>query len=375
MGFDVSLPQDRLEQLLRAAGRAASGRAPQPVLSGLLLAADGDRLAVTGYDLSMGVASETLATVAKGGAVVAPYRMLSALVAALPQGSMVRLAADGTGALAIEAGEGRYAVALTHEPEDFPTLPTLGDVEPIGLPYGTIKRALNAVAFCVSTEESKQILCGVQFSIEGRDLRVSGIDGNRGSFYDLPGIVETGKDSSFVVPASAVKEVLKLGLADDDLLLVIHTEAFAAFDAGDTTIFTNLLAGAYPPFFQLLSETCKTQIIGDRQGLISAVERAAIVANAETGGVSLAFDAKTGDISISAANESGSAADLVPTQSGSTGQDFTLTLNSRFCLDALRHVESELVSIAFNDVRLIQFSPVGSSLHRQLVATISKPTA
>jgi DNA polymerase-3 subunit beta len=370
MGFDVSAPQATLEQLLRAAGRAVNGRATHPVLQGLLLTAGEDRLTVAGYDLATGIRSEGPALVAETGSVVAPYRMLSALVAALPEGSMVRLKGDGTGGLAIEAGEGRYSVALSHEPDDFPNLPTLGDAEPFGLPFGALKRALNAVAFAVSTEESKQILCGVQFAINGGDLRVSGIDGKRGSIYDLPGIVETGKDESFVVPGPAVKELLKLGLADDDLLLISHTPALAAFEAGDTTILTNLLAGQYPDFAALLPKTCTTEIIGDRQAMISAVERAAIVANAETGAVAFTYDAKTGDISISVANDAGSAADLVAAENGSKGKDFTLTLASRYALDALRHVETELVSLSFADPRMVQVKPLRSELHRQLIAGI-----
>jgi len=370
MAFDVSMPQATLSGLLRATGRAVSSRATHPVLSGLLLAAAGDRLTATGYDLATGIRSEGPALVAVAGAVVAPYRMLSALVAALPDGSMVRLKAEETGTLAIEAGEGRYSVALSHEPDDFPALPTLGDVEPIGLPFGALRRALNAVAFAVATEESKQILCGVQFAITGGDLRVSGIDGKRGSIYDLPGIAGTGKDGSFVVPGSAVKELLKLGLADDDLLLVSHTAAFAAFEAGDTTILTNLLAGQYPDFAALLPKTCNTEIIGDRLAMISAVERAAIVANAETGAIAFTYDAKTGDISISVANDAGSAADLVAAENGSKGKDFTLTLASRYAIDALRHVETELVSLSFADPRMVQVKPLGSELHRQLIAGI-----
>jgi DNA polymerase-3 subunit beta len=372
MAFDVSVRQATLEQLLKAAGRAVSGRAPQPVLQGVLLTADGDRdrLTATGYDLATGIRSEGPAEVAEAGSVVAPYRMLSALVAALPGGSMVRITADGTGVLALEAGEGCYSVALSHEPDDFPALPVLGEVEPIGLPFGAMRRALNAVLFAVSTEESKQILYGVQFAIKGGDLRVSGVDGKRGSIYDLPGIVETGKDGSFVVPSGAAKEILKLGLADDDLLLVSRTQALAAFDAGETTVFTGLLAGQYPDFNSLLPKTCTNIIVGDRLSLIAAVERAAIVASAEAGGIAFTYDAKTGDISISVANDSGSAADLVAAQDGTKGKNFTLTLASRYALDALRHVETKLVSLSFADPRMVQVKPLGSELHRQLIAGI-----
>lgn len=376
MGMDVTLPQDRLQGLLRAAGRAVSGRAAQPVLASLLLSADGETgtLTACGFDLSLGIRAESPASVAVAGSVVVPHRMASALVSALPEGILVRLVDEGTGALSVQAGEGRYSLALAYEAGDFPALPTVAGVEALALPFGAVKRALTAVAYAAATEESKQILCGVEFAIKGEDLRVTGADGNRMAFYDLPGITETGEQSFFVVPSAAVKEVLKLGLADDDLLLVSHTDAFGLFDAGDVTIITNLLAGSYPRLDSLVPKTCGTAIKGDLREMVSAVERAAIVANAETGSVAISYDAKTGDVSITAANDTGSAADLIAAEKGSKGASFSLTVSSRYLLDALRHSDAELVSIGFSDPRLIQVSPVGSVLHKQLIATITKPT-
>jgi DNA polymerase III subunit beta len=373
VSFDVSVPQDRLQGLLRTAGRAVSGRAAQPVLQGLLLAADEDRLTATGYDMALGIRADTLATVAAAGSVVAPYRMLSALVAALPEGLMVRLLDDGAGALRFEVGEGRYSVALSHGPEDFPALPVIDGGEEIALPFGSIKRALSAVAYAASNEEHKQALCGIEFRLKTGDFRFMGTDGTRASIYSLPGIAETGEDSSFIVPTAAVKEILKLGLADDDLLLVSQTNAFALFDAGDTAIITNLLAGKIPDFGEIAAKTVKalkTQITADRQALISAVERASVVANVEAGTVSISYDPATGDLSISASNDAGSAADLVPAHKDAKGQAWNLHLLNRFIMDALRHVETEAVSIAFSDPRMVLVSPVGSVLHQQMLATI-----
>jgi DNA polymerase III subunit beta len=371
--FDLTVPQANLQSILRSAGRGISSKAAHPVLQGILLVAEDGLLAATGYDLALGVRSATKAIVQVHGSVVAPYRMLSALVAALPEGSMVRLLDDGTGALRLEAGEGRYSVALSHEPEDFPALPVIDGGEEIALPFGSIKRALSAVAYAASNEEHKQALCGIEFRLKTGDFRFMGTDGTRASIYSLPGIAETGEDSSFIVPTAAVKEILKLGLADDDLLLVSQTNAFALFDAGDTAIITNLLAGSIPNFGEIAARTVKAlkaQITADRQALISAVERASVVANVEAGTVSISYDPATGDLSISASNDAGSAADLVPAHKGAKGQAWNLRLLNRFIMDALRHVETEAVSIAFSDPRMVLVSPVGSALHQQMLATI-----
>jgi DNA polymerase-3 subunit beta len=333
--------------------------------------------------LALGIRAEAPAAVAEAGSVVAPSRMLAALVGTLPAGSMVRLLDAGTGALAIEAGEGRYSVALSHEPEDFPRLPTVDTEESIGLPFGQIRRALSAVLYACSKEECRTILQGVQFCRIGTDLRLTGGINSRSSIFELPGILETGKDASFVIPGQAAKELLKLGLADDDLLLISHTDSFACFDASDTVIFTNLMAGKYPPFYTLIPNNCTTEVVCNRQATISAIERVSVVANAETGKIAFTYNSKTGDVSISVANDAGSAADLIATEAGSKGEDFSVVFNSSFILDALRHAEAKLVSISFNEnklakdgleAKLIKVSPVGMLLHNQLLATIGQPT-
>jgi DNA polymerase III sliding clamp (beta) subunit (PCNA family) len=308
--------------------------------------------------------------------------MLAALVGTLPAGSMVRLQDSGTGALAIEAGEGRYSIALSYEPEDYPVLPTIAAVEPFGLPFGQVKRALNAVLYACGKEEFQQLLQGVEICRTGTDLRLTGGINSRSSIFELPGILETGKDASFVIPGPAAKELLKLGLADDDLLLISHTNSFACFDASDTVIITNLMAGAYPPFYSVVPGNCNTEIICDRQAAISAIERVSVVAAAETGKIAFTYNSRTGDASISVANGAGSAADLIATETGSKGEDFSVVFNSTFILDALRHAEAKLISISFNEnkltkdgleAKLIKISPVGMALHNQLVATIGQP--
>ena len=124
-----------------------------------------------------------------------------------------------------------------------------------------------------------------------------------------------------------------------------------------------------------MPKDCATEIICDRQAAILAIERVAIVANAETGAIAIKYESKTGDISISSVNDSGSAADLIVAETGSKGEDFIITLKSNYALDVFRHVETQLVSMAFNDTRLIKVSPVGMLLHNQLLATIGQPTA
>jgi DNA polymerase III sliding clamp (beta) subunit (PCNA family) len=62
----------------------------------------------------------------------------------------------------------------------------------------------------------------------------------------------------------------------------------------------------------------------------------------------------------------------VPSEKGSKGNDFSLVLSSRYSLDALRHTETELVSLGFTDPRMVMINPVGSVLHRQLIAAIEQ---
>ena len=375
MAFDVTMPQEALESALRAAGRAVGGRTTHPVLGSVLLAApDASGLTATGYNLALGVRAAAPAAVTLAGAVAVPHKLLAGLIAHSPAGEPVRLLHDpGEGVLHVEAGQGRYRVALQHDAADFPELPTAADGD-LALPWGSLHRALGLVAHASSQAEAKPELAGVRFEVDGTgELRLESIDGHghRAVFARLPGVAAEGAEpTGFTVPSEAVRELLRLGVDDDELVGLAVDRGVLVVDAGDVQLVTNLLDGTWPPMYSKLPAKSKVRLVVDRAELLAAVERIQVIADLAE--CVIVLQHSDGEITVSAENEMGAGTDTVALEDGSSGDSGRLLFRSRLLLDALRHVEDSVVTI--NYVRpdaFVIFEPAGSVLHRYLVMTMA----
>lgn len=361
------MPQAALLAAVRGANRAVGGRTGPPVLRGLLLAAEGEALVVTGYDQSLAIRREVGAQVAAAGRCVAPGEMLGKLVGALPTGSMVQLEDTGTGQLAITAGEGRYSLALPDGPDDYPRLPEFDpEADPVILGYGVFQKALQAVSYAASNEADKPILCGVNFS----GSQAIATDGHRVCTFTLDAPETCGL--LFTVAIDAVKELEKLGLAESDLVFLTQTKSHALFRTGKVSIIASLLAGAYPNVASLIPKACENTITLNRQEFIESLERSLVVCDAADLArryIGVVYNGKACELSITTANDAGSATDKIAAQKG-VSENFTVKMNPKYLLDALRHHEGDSVLLSHHvaangGTRLLIHSEEGN--YKQLI--------
>ncbi|MEM9153574.1 MAG: DNA polymerase III subunit beta, partial [Cyanobacteria bacterium P01_F01_bin.33] len=82
--------QSDLSQTLAAASRAVASRPTHPILANVLLEADPttNTLAMTGFDLNLGIRSECAAQVEEGGRTTLPARLLNDIVSRLPNADL-----------------------------------------------------------------------------------------------------------------------------------------------------------------------------------------------------------------------------------------------------------------------------------------------
>lgn len=371
MPFDVTLPQDALEHLLRTVGHAVAARPNVPVLASTLLQAqeDASTLTAVGYDLSLGVRASTGASVAAGGVVAVPFRLLSGLVGRLPAAEPVRLHLSDDSVLAVESGEGRYSITLAADASDYPALPRVVSA-PVAVPWGPLRQALATAAHAASAAEAKPELQGVHLALEAGELRVEAIDGagHRAVFVRLPELVASGGDAAFTVPSAAVRELLRLDVGDDELVQIGQDGGVAVFTApGGVTLVSNLLdGGAWPPMYAKLPPKYKVSLVVNRDDLMAAVGRAQVIADAAECVIALHHTAEA--ITVATENDLGSVADPVPLEEGSTAATATLLFRSKYLVDALKYTEGTLVTINYVKAgTLAIIEPHGSALRRYLV--------
>src|SRR5437870_1000559 len=180
-----------------------------PILSNVLLEADGDRIMLTATDLELGIRCSCPARVKKEGAGTVPARKLLEYVRLLPEGDLQMKFLENHWAN-ITSGRSRTRMAGMSR-ESFPELPSM-PAAMAEVPVRTLASMISRTAFAISMEESRFTLNGALLVMRPEDLTMVATDGHRLAFVQsLPG--GNGRvEQAFraLIPKKALAELLKL---------------------------------------------------------------------------------------------------------------------------------------------------------------------
>ena len=265
----IRAERDDLADLFSRANRAVASRTALPVLQGVLCEVADGRLEVTGTDLEVTVRTSGPVEMMEEGKAVIPGRLLSEAVRKMPVGVVTIGVSDGDVEI---LGKGPRFTLRTLNLDDFPSLDDK-PVDGVEVDGEELTAALTQVVVASSSDAARPILTGVLFESTEEGLRLVATDSYRLAVRDLPGMGITGQG---LVPARGLRELgrtigaarVTAGLAD--------REAVFSSDRGSLRI--RLIEGAFPKYRSLLPETYPTQVIMEKEAVLEALGRVALVA-------------------------------------------------------------------------------------------------
>jgi DNA polymerase-3 subunit beta len=310
----ITCTQSDLSRALRAVARAVGNGKTHPILSGVLLRADGGKLQLTAYDLSIGIQTSIDAMVDTAGATVVPYRLLADITGRLDGASVVSLTVDGDRVALATAG-GSYSLSAASA-DDFPDLPAVGAADGAVI---DLAAPLAAVLVAASTDESKQVLTGIHLISDGKELRIEATDGHRLASRTL---TCNAPDMDVAIPARAMAQVRgPASFAVDGGHVAIQLDTA-------TRMITRTLDGTYPQVQQLIPATFKTLATCNRESLLAALERIACVSPNDI----VRLTVKAGAIEVTAESETSSGNEFVACD----GKLPQLAVNVHYMVDGLK---------------------------------------
>lgn len=324
----LTIAQTDLAHALRVTARAVGNGKSHPILAGVELTATDGNLRVRAYDLELGVTASIPAAVTTPGATVVPHRLLSDLISRLDAAAALSLTLDGT-RIAIDTAAGSYSLSVAPA-ADFPDLPV---VDAAAIAAIDLSGPLAAMLPVVSTDASKQILCGVHVVADGDTIRMEATDGHRLVMRTIPAVAP---EMDLVIPAKALAMVRQSATIATD-------RRHAVFGLADgTQVLSTIFDGKYPNARSLVPEAFKYAATCDRQTLISALERIAVIADSHTSIVKLAMT--DGIIMIQSETDASSGTESV----AADGTMPKLAANVHYLLDGLKHLAGAEVEISAN---------------------------
>lgn len=333
----IRAERDDLADVLTRASRAVGLRAPVEVLQGVLCEVQGGRLRVTGSDLEMTVRTSLDVEVLEEGRLVIPARLASEAVRKLPPGAVVIRTDDGE----VEITGGGPSFRLRQLAiDDFPRLGDAGLASGVEMDGDELVRAVGQVGVAASHDDARPILTGVLFEGREEGLRLVATDSYRLAVKDLAG-VEAG--TSGLVPVRGLRELGRTVAADKVGIGVGEREA--TFNSARGSLTVRLIEGAFPNYAQLLPESYPSRLTVGKEDLLSAIDRAALVAEDH---IPVRLELSEGGVELTVTRqEVGGTVERV--EGSYDGEKLAIAFNPRYLSDGVAAVEDDEVMLEVLD--------------------------
>jgi DNA polymerase-3 subunit beta len=312
-----------------------------PVLSHLLLTVRDDRLHLAATDLDVSLTSWCAAEVKQPGGVAIQAKKLMEIIRSLTA-EEVTLLQEEPRSLSIRAGKSRFTVRGL-APEDFPTLPAVGDSLLVQIPYSQFRRMVGKVLFAVSAEESRFQLNGALLKLKKGSFELVATDGHRLALVE--GALESAAaEDAVLVPRKALQELQRLEGEGD--LIYGRGEHHLLFRLGRRELICRVLEGTFPDYERVIAKDNDKKVVFERKPLVEAVQRAALMTSERARAVRLQFGGEA--VIISAVNaDLGEATEEIACDYD--GTEFRLGINPDYLTHFLGAVETDRVRLELKD--------------------------
>jgi len=336
----LQVTQENLNKALGTVARVASTRGTLPVLANVLIKTVSNRLSVAATNLDIAITHYIGAKVADEGAITVPARLMQDFVSSLPS-DVIDLKLED---YKMHIATNQYQSTINGvSAEEFPVMPAIADGKSWSVPADTLKSALQQVVLAASGDEARPVLTAVYLHTSNGKLYMAATDSYRLAEKELMPIQE---EISLLVPVSAMQEVLRiLGDFEGDVV-VTSDEQQILFQAGDVELVARLIEGKYPPYQNLIPKEFATSARLKRADLLNITKVSSLFARESAGSITINLDEAQQSISIrSVASQLG---ENTATANGKVIGDGSITLNSRYLLDALHVLHGDEVVFCFN---------------------------
>lgn len=289
--MNLTIAKDQILNGLQSVQNVVSTRTTLPILSNVLVRAEGDRVEFTATDLDVTVSCSVEATVKEGGATTIPVKKFFGIIRELTSPE-IEIETDDKNVTSIRAGSSFFKIRGLAA-EEFPPLPKFKEDKRITVPQEKLRSMLKKTAFAISTDESRYVLNGIYLSLKDHKITMVATDGRRLALVDEEADIAEKSQGEFIIPSKAVNELSRL-LTDKGDVDVNFSDNQASFTlkaekGPGVLIVSKLIEGNYPNYRQVIPAETKERIALPREEFLHALRRAEIMTSDKQNSVKMAF--------------------------------------------------------------------------------------
>ena len=357
--MEIVCNQNEFNYAIQLVSKAVASRPTHPILANLLLTADQgtNKISLTGFDLNLGIQTSFDATVNKSGAITVPSKLLSEIVNKLPSETPVSLDVDeSSDNILIKSDRGSFNIKGIPS-DDYPSLPFVESGTSLNIDPSSFLKALKLTIFASSSDDSKQLLTGVNFTFNLKYLESAATDGhrlavvlvdNKENFDEKEDFASNEENLSVTIPTRSLREIEKLVSlrSSENSIKLFYDKGQVVFISSNQIITTRTLEGSYPNYSQLIPDNFTKLFTFNTKKIIESLERIAVLADQQSSVVKIKLNQKDLALVSADAQDIGNASELVPVSFDF--DQFDIAFNVRYLLEGLKVISSENVIFKCN---------------------------
>jgi len=339
----IKIKKEAMIEGLQKVQSIVNPRTTLPILSNVLFKAENDRLWLSATDLEVSVRASVPAEVIKEGGSTLNARRAFSIFREL-SAPEIEIDIDDKDTATIKSGSSFFKLIGISE-DDFPPIPKFDGGRVYSMERGVFRAMLEKTHYAASSDETRQVLNGALMSFRDDKLTVVATDGRRLALVEQEIEFPKGSEGDLIIPTKTIGELIRT-LGDEGNLKILATDKQVAFEFGDILIVSRLIDGTYPNFRQVIPAQSDQRIPVERESLLIAVRRAALMTTDQSKSVKMLFMKNKLEV-VTETPDVGEARETLPIKY--SGKDIVVAFNPEFLVEPLRNLESDEIFMEITD--------------------------
>ena len=337
-----SCEASELKKGLNIAQKAITGKTATPIMSGIYLSAQENKLILRGSDLNISIETQVNVKTEEPGAVLINAKIISDLMGKLS--GEVFLYEEGKEVF-VKSGDLNVYNMPKMNVDDYPAFPELDAKEKIEMTDAAFNDLVYMTEFACATDDSRPLFTGILVEVKEGKIIFVGTNTHRLSIKCKE---IQANDMSCVIPAKVLSEIRNISQSFSDpqtiSLGVLYNQTMLT--VGDTKIVTRLLDGRFPDYRRVIPKSFTLTANVVRQDLITILDRVVLFSKA-TDHSTVKMNFENNKLLITASGtDIGSAKEEIPCEM--EGNSLKIAFNAAYIMDVLKHSNTEKITFRLN---------------------------
>lgn len=336
-----------LENLFNTS-KAISSKNLIPILTGIKfeLKEEGLYLSASDSDISIRtfIKKDMISSIERVGSVVISGKYIVEIIRKLPDSEIMVEVVDGYNMIIQTAGSEFNLNGI--DPNEFPNLDLEETKNPIIFNPVTFKSIINQTFFATSLSETRPILTGINFKLDGKKLSVIATDSYRLAKKEIELPDKYENDFNIVIPGKNLLELSRIVEDDKESIYAHIFNNKVLFKYKNIIFLSRLISGTYPVTSNIIPDTFKIDIECNYDYLYNMIDRASLLtSDKDKNTIKLQLVNKELIIS-SNSPEIGKVEEKISIDNNS---EISISFSSKYMLEAIKSFNTEMIHLLMNN--------------------------